>query len=70
MAVLGRGPGDRGQARPASAQPEGARGARRGVPKIETFTIDELFGNWKTAQKTHFDDGGTYDQILAATHRQ
>ena len=39
-------------------------------PKIDTFTIDELFGNWKQAQKTHFDDGGTYDQILASTHRQ
>jgi ABC-type sulfate transport system substrate-binding protein len=32
--------------------------------------VDEVFGNWKQAQKTHFDDGGTYDQILAATHRQ
>ena len=39
-------------------------------PKVDTFTVDELFGNWKTAQKTHFDDGGTYDQILATTHRQ
>jgi len=42
----------------------------REFPKVETFTVDEVFGNWKTAQKTHFDDGGTYDQILAATHRQ
>jgi sulfate transport system substrate-binding protein len=39
-------------------------------PKVDTFTVDELFGNWKQAQKTHFDDGGTYDQILAATRRQ
>ncbi len=39
-------------------------------PKVDTFTVDELFGNWKTAQKTYFDDGGVYDQILAATHRQ
>ena len=39
-------------------------------PKVETFTVDEVFGTWKSAQKTHFDDGGTYDQILAATHRQ
>ena len=42
----------------------------KAFPKVDTFTVDELFGNWKTAQKTHFDDGGTYDQILAATHRQ
>ncbi len=39
-------------------------------PKVATFTVDEVFGNWKLAQKTHFDAGGTYDQILAATHRQ
>ena len=39
-------------------------------PKVDTFTVDEVFGNWKQAQKTHFDDGGTYDQILASTHRQ
>jgi len=42
----------------------------REFPKVATFTVDEVFGNWKQAQKTHFDDGGTYDQILAATHRQ
>jgi ABC-type sulfate transport system substrate-binding protein len=37
---------------------------------VKLFTIDEVFGGWGKAQKTHFDDGGTYDQILAATHRQ
>jgi sulfate transport system substrate-binding protein len=42
----------------------------REFPKVATFTVDEMFGSWKQAQKTHFDDGGTYDQILAATHRQ
>jgi len=35
-------------------------------PKVNTFTIDELFGGWTKAQKEHFDDGGIYDQILAA----
>jgi sulfate transport system substrate-binding protein len=39
-------------------------------PKVSTFTVDEVFGNWKSAQKTHFDDGGTYDQIMAAARRQ
>lgn len=39
-------------------------------PKVSTFTVDEVFGSWKQAQKTHFDDGGVYDQVLAATHRQ
>jgi len=32
-------------------------------PKIELFTIDEVFGGWDKAQKEHFDDGGTFDQI-------
>jgi len=41
----------------------------KAFPKVDTFTVDELFGGWKAAQKTHFDDGGTYDQILAATKR-
>jgi sulfate transport system substrate-binding protein len=39
-------------------------------PAVRTFTVDEAFGSWKQAQKTHFDDGGVYDQILAATRRQ
>jgi sulfate transport system substrate-binding protein len=32
-------------------------------PTINLFTIDELFGGWQEAQKKHFDDGGTFDQI-------
>lgn len=32
-------------------------------PKIELFTIDEVFGGWRETQKTHFDNGGIFDQI-------
>jgi len=32
-------------------------------PKLQLFTIDELFGGWQKAQKRHFDDGGVFDQI-------
>jgi sulfate transport system substrate-binding protein len=32
-------------------------------PKLNLFTIDEAFGGWTTASKTHFQDGGTFDQI-------
>jgi sulfate/thiosulfate transport system substrate-binding protein len=32
-------------------------------PKVELFTIDEVFGGWAKAQKTYFDDGGVFDQI-------
>ncbi len=35
-------------------------------PKVNTFTVGEVFGGWTKAQKDHFADGGTYDQILAA----
>jgi sulfate transport system substrate-binding protein len=31
--------------------------------KVTLFTVDETFGGWQTAQKTHFADGGTFDQI-------
>ncbi|BAB06846.1 sulfate ABC transporter substrate-binding protein [Halalkalibacterium halodurans] len=32
-------------------------------PEIQLFTIDEVYGSWSEAQKTHFDDGGVFDQI-------
>jgi sulfate/thiosulfate-binding protein len=32
-------------------------------PKINLFKIDDLFGGWQKAQKTHFADGGVFDQI-------
>jgi sulfate transport system substrate-binding protein len=32
-------------------------------PKVNLFTIDEVFGGWSKAQKTHFVDGGVFDQI-------
>jgi sulfate transport system substrate-binding protein len=31
--------------------------------KVQTFTVDQAFGGWQNAQKTHFADGGTFDQI-------
>ena len=32
-------------------------------PATKLFTIDEVFGGWAKAQKTHFDGGGTFDQM-------
>lgn len=32
-------------------------------PTVKLFTVDEVFGGWKNAQKVHFDDGGSFDQI-------
>ncbi|RSZ60206.1 sulfate ABC transporter substrate-binding protein [Massilia atriviolacea] len=33
---------------------------------ISLFTVDDVFGGWKKAQKTHFDDGGEFDKIYQA----
>ena len=30
---------------------------------VRLLTIDQAFGGWTAAQKTHFADGGTFDQI-------
>ncbi len=49
-------------ARPESAAPEDL--AR--FPKLELFTIDAVFGGWARAQKTHFADGGVFDEIQKA----
>lgn len=32
--------------------------------KVKLVTIDEVFGGWQKAQKTHFADGGIFDQIM------
>ena len=34
-------------------------------PTIARFTIDDVFGGWAKAQKTHFADGGVFDQIYS-----
>ncbi len=39
-----------------------AKYAKQFAP-VKLFTIDELFGTWRQAQKAHFDDGGVFDSI-------
>jgi sulfate transport system substrate-binding protein len=34
-------------------------------PKLKLFSVNEQFGGWEKAQKEHFDDGGSFDQIYA-----
>ncbi|MFF2455737.1 sulfate ABC transporter substrate-binding protein [Peribacillus simplex] len=31
--------------------------------KIDMVTVEDTFGGWKKAQETHFNDGGTFDEI-------
>ncbi|MES2553584.1 MAG: sulfate ABC transporter substrate-binding protein [Pseudomonadota bacterium] len=33
--------------------------------QLDLFTVDEVFGGWAKANKTHFADGGVFDQIYA-----
>jgi sulfate transport system substrate-binding protein len=39
----------------------------KNFPKLELFTIAEVFGNWNKAQATHFADGGVFDQIYGSS---
>jgi sulfate/thiosulfate-binding protein len=34
-------------------------------PDAKLFKIDDVFGGWAEAQKTHFADGGVFDQIYS-----
>jgi sulfate/thiosulfate transport system substrate-binding protein len=47
--------------RPRLASAQSA--ARVPFPKVNLFTIDQVFGGWTKAQATHFADGGIFDQI-------
>jgi sulfate transport system substrate-binding protein len=38
-------------------------------PNLQLFTVDKNFGGWARAQKVHFNDGGTFDQVFAAAKR-
>ena len=33
------------------------------LPVLKLFTVDEVFGGWQKAHKTHFADGALFDQI-------
>jgi sulfate transport system substrate-binding protein len=37
-------------------------------PQLTLVTIDQAFGGWAKADKEHFADGGTFDQLY--TNRQ
>ena len=50
--------------RPAVSDKAKAKYAKQ-FAKIKLFTIDEAFGGWEKADKEHFADGGSFDQIYA-----
>ena len=56
--------GDRREAPlPAARRRRSPRSTQGTFAQVKLFTIDEAFGGWQAAQKTHFADGGTFDQI-------
>lgn len=48
--------------RPAVSEKAKAKYARQ-FAKLNLFTIDQSFGGWTKADKEHFADGGSFDQI-------
>lgn len=36
---------------------------------IKLFTVDQTLGGWAKVSKTHFADGGTFDQVMASIKR-
>ena len=40
---------------------------RAAFAQLELFTIGEVFGDWRTTQAEHFDDGGVFDKIYQPT---
>jgi len=34
--------------------------------RLQLFTVDKVFGGWQKAQRDHFADGATFDQIYQA----
>jgi len=36
--------------------------------RVQLFALKDYFGDWQKAQKTHFADGGTFDQVYKPGH--
>jgi sulfate transport system substrate-binding protein len=45
------------------ATPKAARQYASQFPQLKLFTIADVGGNWDKVQKTHFNDGGVFDQL-------
>jgi sulfate/thiosulfate transport system substrate-binding protein len=48
---------------------EVAAGYSNSFPAIELFTVSDTFGGWDKAQKEHFVDGASFDQIYSPTSK-
>jgi sulfate/thiosulfate transport system substrate-binding protein len=43
--------------------PEVAKKFAGNFPELQLITVDDVFGGWRNAQKTHFADKGVFDEI-------
>lgn len=50
--------------RPAASRQAQAKYAQQ-FPRLELFTIAQAFGGWEKAQRDHFADGASFDQVFA-----
>ena len=50
--------------RPAVSAKAQAKYAKQ-FPKLNLFSVDQAFGGWGAADKAHFADGGSFDQIYS-----
>jgi sulfate transport system substrate-binding protein len=48
--------------RPSLPDSASAQDLKR-FPKVELFTVDDVFGGWQKTQQLHFVDGGVFDSI-------
>lgn len=39
------------------------------LAKLKLYSVDQAFGGWQKAQKTHFSDNGIFDQITGAARK-
>jgi ABC-type sulfate transport system substrate-binding protein len=39
--------------------------SRASFPSLKLLTVEQIAGDWGSAQKKHFTDGGVFDQIYA-----
>jgi sulfate/thiosulfate transport system substrate-binding protein len=45
---------------------EVARQYEKTFPRMNLFTVQDVFGSWKQAEKIHFAEGGIFDQITSS----
>jgi sulfate/thiosulfate transport system substrate-binding protein len=47
------------------SDPDVAKKHEAAFPKVTLFTIDDMFGGWRAAQKKHFADKGVFDEVYS-----